>query len=70
MWTLSLAISALIISAVSLIIGGLGLCFVIGLKNSTHKVQYIPIDPNDATNPKELEKLLNGEGKEFEEDQF
>jgi hypothetical protein len=45
-----LAIASLILSVISIIIGILSLIALVGFMRSTHKVQYVPLDPsiNDA----------------------
>jgi len=56
---LSLSIAALLLSAVSLIIGCVALAIIVGLKNSTHQIQYI--NPFSDDEIKDTEKALEEE---------
>lgn len=65
-----IAVTGLIFAVIALIIGIIALIYVVGVRNSTHQVQYMPIDPNETMPSTEIEKLLGKEALEFEEDQL
>ena len=62
--------TSLLFSTVALILSCVAVSIFVGLKNSTHRVQYVPIDPNEKSDPKELDKQLNKEWIEFQEDEI
>lgn len=70
MWTLALAISANLIGILALGISIWALVTTLSIKQSTHQVQFIPIDPEDAKSPKELEQKLQRPNVEWEEDEL
>jgi len=72
---LGLAIAALILALTSLSCGVTALIIVVGIKNSTHKLEYVPIDPG-LNEPKEeseedpIRKHIEEEYKKFTDDQI
>ena len=61
---LGLSIASILFSFITLVISILALSYVVGLKNSTHKVQYI--DPFAGDVGEKLGKALDG-AEEFYE---
>lgn len=55
---LGIGVAALILATIALVVGGLSLAFVVGLKNSTHNVVWKDVAPN----------TLGGSGEEAEEE--
>ncbi len=55
---------AIVLSGIAITIGCIGLSIIVGLKNSTHKIQYVPIE-HDETD-EELEKRKVDQAKEYE----
>ena len=62
--TIGIAISACILSGISLIIGVYCMIKVLAMEKSTHSVQYVPIDEAWSTDEKEIDKI----NKQFKED--
>lgn len=60
-----LAIVAIVLSTIAILLSGIAVATLVGLKNSTHKIQYVPIDPDAPTGEslaKEFkEKIYNDE---------
>lgn len=51
--TFIVSIVSIILSIVSIVLGCLSISMIIGLKNSTHSIQYVPVDDvpvDDLTN--------------------
>jgi hypothetical protein len=65
-----IVITSLIFSVISLILSCVAVSIYVGLQNSTHKVQYIPIDPAQAESAPSLDKQLQKEWNDFEEDEI
>ena len=54
-------------SLAAIIFAGLALIKVIAFEKSTHRIEYMPIDPNQATDfSKQLEKQLKEEEQDLE----
>lgn len=49
-----IAIASILLSLPALIVAGLALSYVVGLRNSTHQIQYVPL--NDGLEDKEVKK--------------
>lgn len=52
---IGLSLSGFAFSIVALVIGCMAWSTVVGLKNSTHQVQYVPIDDPSGNNDEEAE---------------
>ena len=48
---------AVILSTVALVIACLGLSIIVGLKNSTHQIQYVPVEPDETDEELEARKV-------------
>ena len=64
-----ISLLALLFSLVTSIFSILSFCYVIGLKNSTHKIQYMPMPSYDNINDSQEEELkdedkVKNEGQE------
>jgi len=55
----AISIAALLLSSIALIIGCMALSILVGLKNSTHQIEYL--DPYSDKIIKDTEKALNEE---------
>ena len=55
---------AVILSTVALVIACVGLSIIVGLKNSTHQIQYVPIEPDETD--EELEARRISQMREYE----
>ena len=56
---------AIIVSGVALTLACIGLSIIVGLKNSTHQIQYVPIEPDETD--EELMKRREDQFKAWEE---
>lgn len=56
---------AIIVSGVALTLACIGLSIIVGLKNSTHQIQYVPIEPDETD--EELMKRREDQLKAWEE---
>lgn len=65
----SLLILSVIISSISLIFSCAGIAIIVGFKNSTHKIEWRTLDPNeiDSSGENELNKILEKHLTDFEE---
>ena len=57
--------SAIILSAVAMTLACIGLSIIVGLKNSTHQIQYVPIEPDETDEQMEARKIA--QMKQWEE---
>ncbi len=55
--TLAIAIFAGVMATIAAVVGAIALIEIKGLKNSTHNIQYVPVD--SVIDPKADEKLSN-----------
>jgi len=64
-WIIGLSIASFAFSLVTLPISMLALAYIVGLKNSTHRIQYVdPTNPTGDDLAKEIEQSL----KKIDED--
>ena len=70
MFLMALAISSLIIGSIALIAACTSLVIVIGLKNSTHQMHFVPIDQKETLDPAKLNAALNKQTEDYEDDQL
>lgn len=71
-WLLVFSLVAIVLGSLSLLISVVSLAMVVGLRNSTHSTQFVPLDYKDAGLEKyepqantelvdeDLEKTING----------
>jgi len=62
-------IAALFLSTVAIIIGCVALAIIIGLKNSTHQMQWVPVAEEEGLSKDKLEEMFNKPYTDLEDDE-